>query len=229
MILRFTLIAVFLFAAFVTRADEVLDRIVVTVNGDVILLSDWQDELRYEALMSGRKLENVTAEEQKAGLDHLIDQELVREQMRPADVKPIPPEQINKQMQVVEAEVLRENPGASWKQVLSKYDLSEDFIHNRITTELQQLQLVDTRFRPSVQVSQAEIEQYYKDQIVPKLPVGDPVSLSEATPKIREILLQEKMNQMFDSWLESLRAQAQIKLPGGSSDGTSISRQVGPR
>lgn len=225
MILRFTLVAVFLFNAFGVRADEVLDRIVVTVNGHVILLSDWGDELRYESLMSGRKLEDTTAEEQKAALDHLIDQELMREQMRPADTKAISPEQIAQQLQVIQAEVLRQNPGASWQQVLSKYHLSEDFVHNRLTTELQQFQLVDARFRPSVQVSQAEIEQYYKDQLVPKLPIGDPVSLSDATPKIREILLQIKVNQMVDSWLESLRAQAQIKL----LDGNSISRQVGPR
>lgn len=229
MILRFTFVAVFLFSAFAMCADEVLDRIVVTVNGHVILLSEWDDELRYESLMSGRKLEDVNAEEQKAALDHLIDQELIREQTRPADAKSIPAEQTDKQMQVIKVDVLRGNPGISWKQVLSKYRLSEDFIHNRITAELQQLQLVDSRFRPSVQVSQAEIEQYYKSQLVPKLPIGDPVSLSEATPKIREILLQDKVNQMVDSWLESLRTQAQIKALSGSSDTTSISRQVGAR
>ena len=229
MILRFTLITIFLFSAFTARADEVLDRIVVTLNGHVILLSDWEDELRYESLMSGRKLEDVTAGEQKAALDHLIDQELMREQMRPADSKPIPAEQIDKQVQVVKADVLRDDPGASWNEVLSKYRLSEDFVRSRIATELQQLQLVDSRFRPSVQVSQAEIEQYYKDQLVPKLPVGDPVTLSEATPKIREILLQGKVNQMVDSWLESLRTQAQIKAFAGNSDNTSISRQVGSR
>ncbi|HZQ20364.1 MAG TPA: hypothetical protein VFA90_16845 [Terriglobales bacterium] len=229
MILRFTFVVVFLFSAFSVRAGEVLDRVVVTVNGHVILLSDWDDELRYESFMSARKLEGISVKEQRAALNHLIDQELVREQMRPANAKPLPPEQIAHQLETIRAEVLRDNPGSSWQQVLSKYRLSQDFIHNRITTELQQLQLVDSRFRPSVHVSQAEIEQYYKDQLVPKLPIGDPVSLSEVAPKIREILLQDKVNQMVHSWLESLRTQAQIKALGGNSNTTSISRQVGAR
>jgi hypothetical protein len=129
----------------------------------------------------------------------------------------------------VKAEVLHDNPGSSWQQVLSKYRLSENFIRGRITTELQQLQLVDSRFRSSIQVSQAEIEQYYKDQVVPKLPVGDPVSLSDATPRIREILVQNKMNQMLSSWLESLRSQAQIKIFGASADASSGPPQVGSR
>jgi peptidyl-prolyl cis-trans isomerase SurA len=233
MSLRFTVFALFLLAWVGLRAqsasEDVLDRIAVTVNGRVILLSDWEDELRYESFMSGRQLGNATIEERNAALNHLVDQELLREQMRAADAKPIPAEQIQRQLETVKAEVLHDNPASSWQQVLSKYRLSENFIRGRITTELQQFQLVDSRFRPSIQVSQAEIEQYYKDQLVPKLPVGDPVNLSDATPKIREILVQNKMNQMLSSWLESLRSQAQIKIFGASVDASSGPPQVGSR
>lgn len=37
-------------------AGEVIDRIVATVNGHIILQSDWDQGLRYEALLSGRPL-----------------------------------------------------------------------------------------------------------------------------------------------------------------------------
>ena len=38
-------------------AAEVIDRIVATVNGHIILLSDWEDSLRYEAFSGGRPLD----------------------------------------------------------------------------------------------------------------------------------------------------------------------------
>ncbi len=57
-----------------------IDRIVATVNGHIILLSDWEDSLRYEAFSAGRPLASMTAEDRKAALDRLIDQELLREQ-----------------------------------------------------------------------------------------------------------------------------------------------------
>ena len=37
-------------------AGEVIDRIVATVNGHIILQSDWDEALCYEALLSGRAI-----------------------------------------------------------------------------------------------------------------------------------------------------------------------------
>jgi len=38
------------------------------------------------------------------------------------------------------------------------------------------------------------------------------LSFAEAEPKIRKILTEERINQLLDSWLESLRAQAKIRM-----------------
>jgi peptidyl-prolyl cis-trans isomerase SurA len=229
MLIRSTLLALLVFDFVAVCASELLDRIVATVNGHVILLSDVDDELRYEYFVSGRKLEKASADDQKAALDRLIDQQLLREQIRVADTKAAGTEQTDKQLSAIKADVLRDNPGDSWQQVLAKYRLNENIVRTRIAPELQQLQLIDARFRPSIQVSQAEIEQYYKDQLVPKLPPSDPVSLADVTPKIREILVQNKMDQMLNSWLESLRSQAQIKRVDANLNGSSTPPQVGPQ
>src|SRR5579872_2916802 len=67
------------------RAGDILDRIVATVNNHIILQSEWQDAVRYEAFLSGRPLDQVDGGDRKAALDRLIDQELLREQMRSSD------------------------------------------------------------------------------------------------------------------------------------------------
>ena len=40
----------------------------------------------------------------------------------------------------------------------------------------------------------------------------DPVTLQDAAPKIREILTQQKIDELLASWLETLRSQAQIHV-----------------
>ncbi len=65
-------------------AGEVIDRIVATVNGHIILQSDWDEALCYEALLNGRALNQFTDDDRRAVLDRLIDQELLGEQMKSA-------------------------------------------------------------------------------------------------------------------------------------------------
>jgi hypothetical protein len=205
-------LALLLLVSVSLRAGEVLDRIVGTVNGHVILQSDWDDEWRYECFMSGRKLSDTTSAERKPALDRLIDQEILREQIHATDVKPAGSEQIKRQMELLKSDQLREHPGESWEDALRQYQLTEKVVESRVAAELEQFQLIDSRFRPSIQVSEMEIEKYYREQLVPKLPASDRVSLADATPKIREILIQDKMNQLLSSWLEVLRSQAQIRI-----------------
>jgi peptidyl-prolyl cis-trans isomerase SurA len=212
MLMRWTSLTLLLFSSLLAPASEVLDRVVAVVNGHVILLSDWNDELRFECLMSGHKLTDVGSDEKKAALDRLVDQELLRQQIRATDAKPVAPEQVQKQLKSLKRDYLREHAGESWEMSISRYQLSEKFITAHVDAELQELQLIDTRFRSSIQVSAAEIEKYYHQQFVPRLPPSDPASLSDATPQIREILLQDKINQLLAAWLETLRGQAQIRI-----------------
>ena len=220
MVMRPTLIALLLSVAIGLHAGELLDRIVATVNSHVILQSDWDDEVRFEAFMSGRKPGDVTVGQRKAALDRLIDQSVLREQMRIADLKPASADVIRKQIDDLKSEQVRERPGQSWEATLSRYQLTDKVVEEHVAEELEQFQLVDLRFRPSIQVSAADVEKYYRAQIIPRVPASDSVSLNEAVPKIREILIQEKINQLLNSWLETLRSQAQIQVlsRGNSSD-----------
>lgn len=224
MFFRITLIALLLSSSIGLHAGQVLDRIVATVNSHVILQTDWDDEIRFEAFMSGRKPQDVTLQQRKAALDRLIDQAVLREQMRMADLKPAGAEEIKKQIDNLKSEQVREHPGQSWAAALSQYQLTDKIVEQHVAAELEQFQLVDLRFRPSIQVSSAEVEKYYREQFIPKLPASDPLSLNDATAKIREILTQQKINQLLNSWLDTLRSQSQIRIV--SADNSSDSQSV---
>lgn len=219
MIRRAVISALFLLAAPVLHAGEVLDEIAVTVNGHVILQSDWQDEVRYESFVSGRALEGTTPADRKGALDRLVDQELLREQMVASELKPSSAEEVEKQFETVKSDYVREHSAQTWSAALVSYGLTEAGIKNHIALQLSQLRLVDSHLRPSIQVDAAAIAAYYKDHL-PQGASGQQLSLKEATPKIRELLTQDKMNELLSSWLESLRTQAQIKMFVPDSSGT---------
>lgn len=232
MLSRWSIFGLLLVSPLGLRAGEVLDRILATVNGHVILQSDWDDELRFESFMSRRNVADLTSEERNAALGRLIDQELLREQMRSSDSKPAGPELVEKQVETLKADYLREHDEESWDGTLSKYRLSEKFVENHVAFELDQLRLVDARFRSSIQIEASEIQKYYEQQLLPKLASSGSLTLAEATPKIREILVQERINQLLSSWLETLRSQAQIVIvsstpTSSSSANTSVKKTQG--
>jgi hypothetical protein len=220
-ILIFVGTLVFLTTTF-TASAEVIDRIVATVNGHVILLSDWEDSLRYEAFSSGRPLDRMTADDRKSALDHLIDQELLREQLKDSDVLHPSSEDVAERV----AEIRKQFPEAEtelgWRKLLDRYLLSEENLKHRVAAQLDLMRLVDARLRPSVTVDSKSIESYYSEELLPQLRQsgGQNVPLADVTAKIKELLTQKKISQLLTAWLHDLRAGSAIRaeLAAGAGD-----------
>lgn len=187
-----------------------LDRVVVSVNGKPLLESDWQGEERYELFMSGRSPSQSTAQDRQGALDRIIDQELLREQARAADFRAATSEEIDAQIELLRKQTEQEHPEEVWTARLRAYGLDESQLREHVQMELNQLRVVDARLRPSIQVDASEIESYYRTSVQTQTG-GTSIPYAEAVPKIREILIQQKINQALESWLEALRAQARIQ------------------
>jgi hypothetical protein len=219
----FTLVGtlVFLTTPFNAGAGEVIDRIVTTVNGHIILLSDWEDSLRYEAFSSGRPLDRMTAEDRKSALDHLIDQELLREQLKDSDIQHPSPEEVAQRVIEIRKQYSEAETELGWRTLLDRYRLGEEDLRVRVAAELDLMRLVDARLRPSVTVDSKSIESYYNQELLPRLRQsgGQNVPLAEVTSKIKELLTQKKISQLLTTWLHDLRAGSQIRaeaLTGGA-------------
>jgi hypothetical protein len=201
------------------RGGDVLDRIVATVNNHIILESEWHDAVRYEAFVAGRAFDHLQAAEFKAALDRLIDQELLREQMRSLAFPHASSEDVEKRIQ----EIRKLYPGAEseagWQAALRRYGLSESELHRRVALQVDLMDLVDARLRPNVVIDSKSIESYYHQELLPQLrQSGAQPALAEVTPKIKELLTQQKMNQMLVAWLQDLRSGSQIRTETGSPE-----------
>jgi hypothetical protein len=203
-----------------SRAGDVLDRIVATVNNHIILQSEWQDAVRYEAFVSGRALDQVSSADRKTALDHLIDQELLREQMRSSGFPHASGEEVQKTIQEIRKRYATAESEAGWQTELQRYGLTESELKKRVTLQVDLMGLVDSRLRPNVIIDSKSIESYYNQELLPQLrrSGAQQVPLAEVTPKIKELLTQQKMNQMLVAWLQDLRSGSRIRTETGPPD-----------
>ena len=123
---------------------------------------------------------------------------------------------------------LREQiPGAkdnqAWQKMLSLYALKERDIETGLRSEAQMMNFIEVRLRPSVHVQPEEVEAYYRAQVLPDMEkVGvKVVTFEELEPRIREVLVEQHIDQLLDTWLHNLRQQtpihSSIPLPARSS------------
>jgi peptidyl-prolyl cis-trans isomerase SurA len=200
------------------HAGQVIDRIVATVNGHIILQSDWDEALCYEALLNGRAINQFSNEDRRAVLDRLIDQELLGEQMKSAYFQHASDAEATARM----AEARREYPEAAtdegWQSVLVRFGLSEKDVVAHVKQQIDLMRLVDARLRPAVQIDSKSIEAYYREKFVPQLKQSDVADVppADVAAKIRELLTEEKVNEMMVSWLQSLRSESKVSVPGSS-------------
>jgi hypothetical protein len=201
--------------AYSARA-EVIDRIVATVNGHIILQSDWNDALRYEALLSARTLSDFNEGERRAVLDRLIDQELLDEQMKAASFQHATDEEAGAEIAAARNLYPEAKTDEGWQTVLAKYNLTEGALLQHVRQEIDLMRLVDAHLRPAVQIDSKSVEAYYRDKFVPQLKQSgeQEVPLADVSAKIRELLTQERVNEMMVSWLQSLRSESKVSVPG---------------
>lgn len=195
---------------------QVVDRIVATVNGSIILQSEWDEALCYEALINHRTLGQFTDDDRRAVLDRLIDQELLREQMKSADFRHATEAEAATHVAEARKQYAQATSGDTWESLLAQYHLAEQDVLHHAQQEIDLMRLVDTRLRPAVQIDAKSIEAYYRDKFVPRLKQSgaEEVPLGDVSAKIRELLTQEKVNELLVSWLQSLRSESQVRLPG---------------
>ncbi|HXM22878.1 MAG TPA: SurA N-terminal domain-containing protein [Terriglobales bacterium] len=211
---------VLLAVALPAGAGDVLDRVVATVNNQIILQSEWQDAVRYEAFVGGRSLDQLQAGDRKAALDHMIDQELLREQMRSSGFPHASSEEVEKSIQEIRKHYAGAENEAVWQAALGRYVLTENELKRRVALQVDVMGLVDARLRPNVVIDSKSIESYYNQELLPQLRQSGAgqVPLAEVTPKIKELLTQQKMNRMLVAWLQDLRSGSEISTQTGAPD-----------
>jgi hypothetical protein len=206
-----------------------LDKAVAVVNNHAVLSSDLDEEIRLSVLDPARGGQGVLT--RKRALELLISRTLIQQQIRQEDAQATEPsqfevavrlDQIRKELPIC----VRQNCGsdAGWKVFLTGHDLTQQRVEVYVRYRLEILRFIEERFRQGIQISQQEIETYYRDILLPQYAAGEAIpQLDAVAPRIQEILLQQRVNVLFDDWLKNLREQGDIEVldPALETAGTS--------
>jgi hypothetical protein len=202
-------------------AGQIVDRVVANVNGHVVLQSDWEQEVAFDAFSNARDPDSFTSAERNQALDRLIDRELLREQVRPSQAPPA--EQVAARVAELRKEVRKLQPDCAtdegWRATLQRYGLTQSSIEKRLSDEIQLMKLVEDRLRPSIQIGRQAVETYYNEQLLPEMQrAGSRAApLPEVSGRIKDLLTERKMNELLSGWLASLRSGSHISTSGAAA------------
>jgi hypothetical protein len=196
----------------------VLDRVVAVVNNHAILSSDLDDEVRLSVLDPGRAgLGRLT---RSVALEQLISRALIQQQIREEDEQAADPPQTEVDARLAELRqeipaCVRQNCASDtgWNAFLTAHHLTPERVESYLRYRLEILRFIERRFRQGIRITPQEIETYYHDTLLPQYRQGDAIpTLDKVSPRIQEILLQQKVNILFDDWLENLRKQGDVEV-----------------
>jgi hypothetical protein len=196
----------------------VLDRVVAVVNNHAILDSDLDDEIRLSVLDPGRG--GLAVLTRKTALEQLIGRALIQEQIRQEDAQAADPSPAEIDARL--AQIRKELPAcvhedcaseAGWKAFLAAHGLTAGRVQSYMRYRVEILRFIEQRFRQGIRISPQEIETYYRETLVPQYAKGEAIpKLDQVSPRIEEILLQQKVNVLFDDWLANLRKQGEVEV-----------------
>lgn len=196
-----------------------LDRVVAIVNGNLILDSDVDQELRLDDLEPyGEDTAKLSpAERRNKAIDRLINRELILQQ-----AKLQPGDDITDAAVTKELDALRKNipackqyqceTHAGWDRYLAANGFTEADLRQLWKTRMTVLSFIERRFRMGIKISPSEIKTYYDQTLLPQYAErsATPPPLDTISDRIQEVLLERQVSSLLNDWLQSLRAQGSI-------------------
>jgi parvulin-like peptidyl-prolyl isomerase len=213
-LLPFTLVAFTLMAAAPLSAQQVVDKMVATVNAGVKTdLITYSDLLWQLALQTQTQLDNPKSEDLNGALRLLIDQHLILQ-----EAEKIPTIVPTAQEITAARDDLARNFASplEFQQRLQRVGLTSEKLDEIVEQRLKMEKYLDFRFRNFVVISQKEIADYYRDVYVPRLQTRAPgrivPSIEQARAEIEKALTEGRIESEMDAFLDTARERAEIVM-----------------
>ena len=198
--------------ASVCSAQQVVDKMVATVNAGVrtdrITYSDLMWQL---ALQPRTVLDNPSSADLNRALRLLIDQRLIlQEAEKIPTIVPTP-----REVSDARDELARNFTSVTeFQQRLQRVGLTSEKLNEIVEQRLKMEKYLDFRFRNFVVISQKEIADYYRDVYTPRVQARLPgrivPPLEQVREEIEKTLMEAKIESDTDAFLDQARERAEI-------------------
>jgi hypothetical protein len=189
---------------------EIIDRIAVSVGNRVISTSDVERQIRVAAFLSGSKAD-VSAAARRAMAERMVEQTLIRRELETSNY-PVPgAAEVEPEYQAFRA---RLHPDAGeFARALADAGIAERDLKAELLWQLTLTGFVGLRFRPGVQVTAGDIQQYFETVVAPLARTahpGEPVELKDYRDGIETKLTGDRADREMDKWLKEARGRTVV-------------------
>jgi parvulin-like peptidyl-prolyl isomerase len=188
-----------------SQSGRVVDRIVARIEDDIILESQVRELGAFQQLIEGQ------AESDDKLLEELIEQWVVQTEATASHFPQPAQSEVDRELAR-----LREHftSPESYASRLNELGLSAAQVRELLSRQIYVERYVDYKFRPSVQIEPADIDAYYKKELLPELakknqPAPDRATVEE---RIRELLIQRGISDLTAKWLDDTKSRLKIEI-----------------
>jgi len=186
-------------------AGSVVDRIVERIEGDIILQSQVRELGAFQQLIEGH------AESDDKLLAELTEQWMVQTEATESHFPEPAKSEVDRELARLSAQFATPEAYSSKLQALG---LSASEVRQLLSRQIYIERYLDYKFRPTVQIEPADIEAYYRKELLPDLAKNNqPVpSRADVDEQIREVLVQRGISALTAKWLDETRSRLKIEL-----------------
>ncbi|HKD06128.1 MAG TPA: hypothetical protein VKB79_09525 [Bryobacteraceae bacterium] len=184
----------------------IVDRIAVTVGTKVITDSEISIRIRLTAFENGDK-PDFSLESRRKATDRLIDQKIVEREMDDGHY-PRTEDAASAALLDNYAETNYGPDREALSRALAGYELTQTDLREDLTRQADLLHFLDLRFRPSIQVSDADVRRYYDEQF--RQVEGSGATLNELRTQIEQRIAGDRADAEMEAWLKDQRKRTRI-------------------
>jgi hypothetical protein len=178
---------------------EIIERIAIVVDQQIITESQINEEIRVTAFLNRQPIQEGE-EERRSAADRLVQQLLVKREMDLGKYPAPTGEEVQKYYNQ-----LSQAFGGSdkFKRAIEDYRLTSEALKQHLAFQLTTLRFIEYRFRPDFDISEDDITAYRRLH-----PASSGAESSRNA--VREAVIEERTDQILAAWLEESRKQANI-------------------
>ncbi len=187
------------------RGQQLVDRIVVRIEDDILTLSDLQELAAYQKLATGQ------ADSDDRLTQELIEQWIVNTEATAAHF----PQPADSEVARGVAQLEQSFPNQEAYQArLREAGLTSGDVRRMVAREDYLSRYLDYKYRAAVQIDPVAVEAYYRDHLVPQLKAKGQAAppLDGVQDQIVELLTVQEINRRSAGWLEESKGRLKIEI-----------------